>query len=179
MVVALNPRERRILSIGLVVVVVCLGLVYVPQGIRAWRQIRRSITDMEDALIVASGGGPKQRGLALIVPVVEMPSEDPQQMLLFRDTMNEQLQKAGVETGPVQVSRLTRPDRNGYRHLTLSYKGECGFDKFLDLLACLKENPYLAGIERLKIRFDPQQEPRQRQTMEVELAVSTFVRTKK
>jgi hypothetical protein len=54
----------------------------------------------------------------------------------------------------------------------LKCSAKCRLTQVLDLLAGLNENPYLVGIEELRLRCD-QQKP---QAVEMELTVSTFVK---
>ena len=50
--------------------------------------------------------------------------------------------------------------------------GKCKFAQILDLLASLKENPYLVGIEEMRIKCDT----KNRQEIELDLTVSTFAK---
>jgi len=60
----------------------------------------------------------------------------------------------------------------GYKLLRLKCSAKCNFRQALDLLARLKENPYLVGIEELKIACDQ----KNRQDVKLDLMISTFVK---
>jgi len=56
--------------------------------------------------------------------------------------------------------------------LRLKCSAKCRFTQVLDLLANLKENPYLVGIEELRIRCDSKKP----QEVDLDLTVSTFIK---
>jgi hypothetical protein len=114
----------------------------------------------------------QQAGLMSIVPTFEMPRSEEKQKFLFRDKFNEQLKKAGIKSEPLQIPPVGRSRQAGYKLLRLKSTGKAKFGQVLDLLAKLKENPYLVGIEEMRIQCDP----KKRQEVELELTVSTFVK---
>ena len=63
-------------------------------------------------------------------------------------------------------------ERTDYRLLRLKCHAKCEFRQVLDLLAGLKENPYLVGVEEFKIECGREK----RQEVELDLTVSTFVK---
>jgi hypothetical protein len=54
----------------------------------------------------------------------------------------------------------------------LKCSAKCRFGQALDLLADLKDNPYLAGIEEFKMECDQ----KKRQDVKLDITVSTFVK---
>jgi hypothetical protein len=60
----------------------------------------------------------------------------------------------------------------GYKLLRLKCSAKCKFGQVLDLLVNLKENPYLVGVEEMRIKCDPKKP----QEVQLDLTVSTFVR---
>ena len=101
-----------------------------------------------------------------------MPEKEETQMFLFRDKLNEQLKKAGINSKPLQVVSTGKSPQAGYRLLRLKCSAKCRFAQALDLLANLKENPYLVGIEEFKIECDQ----KKRQDVKLDVTVSTFVK---
>ena len=103
-----------------------------------------------------------------------MPQDQEKQKFLFRDKLSEQLKKAGIKAKPLKVLAVSKSKRvDGYQVLRLQCKGaKCKFDQMIDLLANLKENPYLVGIDEFRVRCDE----KDRQQVEFDLTVSTFVR---
>lgn len=138
--------------------------------------LKTSIKAKEKQLELAGGGGPKQAAIASIVPVFEMPQSELKQKFLFRDKLAEQLKKAGLKTQPLDSDTRSKGRFSSYRRLTLTYQGKAKFSQILDLLASLKANPYLAGVEEMQIKADPKKKPSQRKDLDFTLVVSTFVR---
>jgi hypothetical protein len=60
--------------------------------------------------------------------------------------------------------------------LKVKCKGKCKFDQLLDFLAGLKENPYLVGVEELRVTCDTKVPPEKRNQVEIDLTVSTFAK---
>jgi len=137
-----------------------------------WAEARMSLSAVKDKLDAIDVSEARQAGLMSIVPVFEMPEVEEKQTFLFRDKLNEQLKKAGVSSKPLQVLAVSKARQGGYKLLRLKCSGKCNFGQVLDLLAGLNENPYLVGIEELKIKCDP----KKRQEMELDMTVSTFVK---
>jgi len=104
--------------------------------------------------------------------VFEMPQKEETQRFLFRDKLNEQLKKAGIKNQPLQVASIGKSGQAGYRLLRLKCSAKCRFTQVLDLLADLKDNPYLVGVEELRIRCDKKKP----QEVDLDLTVSTFVK---
>ena len=168
----LSEKDIRALKIGAVGVVAILVFVFGSKWIGHWSQARRSLEQVKAKLELIDVDKAKQAGLLSIVPVIEMPQKAETQTFLFRNKLNEQLKKARIKSEPLQVLPGGKASRGGYRLLRLKCSAKCRFTQMLDLLASLNENPYLVGIEELRLRCDPKKP----QEVELDLTVSTFVK---
>jgi hypothetical protein len=171
----LTDKERRMLSIGAACVAAVLLFSVLPAWWARWSQVRADIKKQQQMLDEASRGQYNPPGLALLVPAFDMPKDAETQKNLFRDKVNEQIRQAGLPSAPLQIEPSSKQMYDGYGRLTLKYKGACRFEQLLDFLARLKENKYYAGIDDLMIRADPKKVAQERQTVDVELTISTFV----
>jgi hypothetical protein len=170
----LTPREIRTVQIGAVILVAIPAFTFGTKWIDDWRQVRLSLSQSQEKLKDLEADAAKQAGLLSLVPVFEPPEEEDVQKFLFRDKLHDQLKKAGINTEPLQFLPVRKVE--AWKVLKIQCKGKCKFNQLLDLLASLKENPYLVGIEELKIDCDTKQPPDKRQDVEVSLTVSTFVK---
>ena len=168
----LSQKDIRALKIGGVCVIAIVVFVFATKWLEHWAQARKSLAEVHAKLEDISVDKAKQAGLFSIVPVFEMPQAEQEQKFLFRDKLNEQLKKAGIKSKPLQVLPARKSQKAGYKLLHLKCSAKCKFGQVLDLLASLKENPYLVGIEEMKIQCDP----KKRQEVELDLTVSTFVK---
>ena len=168
----LSQRDKRALKIGAICVAGVVALVFGTKWIGHWAQVRRSLAAVKAKLEAISVDETKEAGVASIVPVFEMPQKEETQKFLFRNKLNEQLKKAGINSKPLQVLAAGKPTQDGYRLLRLKCNAKCRFGQLLDFLARLNENPYLVGIEEMRVKCDP----KNRQEVELDLTVSTFVK---
>ena len=168
----LNQREKRTLKIGAVCAVAILVFLFASKWLGHWGEVRKSLAELEAKLEVIDVKEAKQAGLMSIVPVFEMPEEEETQKFLFRDKLDEQLKKVGIKSEPLTELATRKSRQAGYRLLRLKCSAKCRFTQVLDLLANLKENPYLVGIEEMRIKCDPKKP----QEVELDLTVSTFVK---
>jgi len=167
----LSERDMRALKIGAVGAVAIIVFVIGSKWIDHWSQARSSLEQVKAKLELIDIDKAKQAGLLSIVPVIEMPQKEETQTLLFRNKLNEQLKRAGINSEPLQVLSGGKTSRAGYKLVRLKCSAKCRLTQVLDLLAGLNENPYLVGIEELRLRCDPQKP----QEVEMDLTVSTFV----
>ncbi len=173
----LTQRETRTLIIGAISVVAILAFTYGTKGFDHWQKIRASLKSTRAKLKEVAVDQTKQAGLLSIVPVAELPKPEDQQKFLFRDKLYEQLKKAGIKTEPLTIVPSRRKVDLPYRVLLVKCKGKCKFEQLLDFLAALNENPYLVGIEELRFQCDMKQPPDKRKEVEIDLTVSTFVKS--
>ncbi len=172
MIEKLSQRDRRVIRIGGIAAAAIVVFVFGMDWIQHWVSVRESLKIAKVKLQTLDTAKAERAGLMTIVPVFEMPEAEEKQMLLFRDKLNEQLKRAGVQSKPMQVLPVSKSSQGAYKLLRLKCNGKCRFGQALDLLARLNENPYLVGIEELQIRCDP----KQRQEIELDLTVSTFIK---
>lgn len=172
MTAELSQRDKRALKLGAVSVAAIFVFVFATAWLEHWAQVRESLAAARADLRIISPNKAKQEGLLTIVPVFEMPQKQEEQKFLFRDKFNEQLKKARIKSGPVKLSAGKSARRNGYTQVLLKCSAKCKFDQVLDLLAELKNNPYLVGIEQFSIKCDP----KKRQEVELDLTLSTFAK---
>ena len=172
MIDRLSQREKRTIKIGAVCAVVIVVMTFGTTWWDKWDQAKTSLSQMKAKLRLIDVEEAQQAGLMSIVPTFEMPQSEEKQKFLFRDKFNEQLKKAGIKSEPLQIPPVGRSQQAGYKLLRLKSTGKAKFGQVLDLLAKLKENPYLVGIEELRIQCDP----KKREEVELELTVSTFVK---
>jgi len=168
----LGERDIRALKIGAVGAVAIIVFVIGSKWINHWSQARSSLEQVKAKLELIDIDKAKQAGLLSIVPVIEMPQKEETQTLLFRNKLNEQLKRAGINSESLQVLSGGKTPRAGYKLVRLKCSAKCRLTQVLDLLAGLNENPYLVGIEELRLRCDPQKP----QEVEMDLTVSTFVK---
>jgi len=173
MIEKLSERDKRALKIGAVAAVAILVFYFGAKWVGDWREVRKSLAVKRAKLEVINMDKAKRVGLLSIVPVFEMPQSEEKQKFLFRDKFNEQLKKAGIKSKPLQVlSPMKLKGQSEYKLLRLKCSGKCNFGQVLDLLANLKDNPYLVGIEEFKISCNPEK----RKEFQLDLTVSTFVK---
>jgi len=167
--------RKRILMIGAAGVAAIVVVVFGTKWLDRWGKTRESLATMRAQLKLVSADEAKQAGILSIVPVFEMPKAEAEQELLLRDKLNEQLKKAGIKSEPLQV--LPSPSRQPqYKVLRLKCSAKCRFGQVLDLLAAIRENPYLVGIEEMRIQCDTKQQPGQRQDVDLNLTLTTFAK---
>jgi hypothetical protein len=168
----LSEKDIRALKIGAVGVVAILVFVFGSEWIEHWSQARSSIEQVEAKLDLIDVDKAKQAGLLSIVPVFEMPQKEQTQTFLFRNKLNEQIKEAGIKSEPLQVLSGGKSMWAEYKLLRLKFSAKCRFAQVLDLLSSLNENPYLVGIEELRMRCDAKKP----QEVELDLTVSTFIK---
>jgi hypothetical protein len=174
MIEKLSQREKRTLKIGAVFIAAILLFVLSTEWLERWTEVRKSLALARAELKVLDVDEAKRAGLLSVVPSFEMPQSEERQKFLFRDKLNEQLKKAGINSRPLQILPAQKSQRqSGYKLLRLQCRGKCQFGQLLDLLAGLNENPYLVGIEEMRIKCNPEN----REEFEIEnLTVSTFAK---
>lgn len=166
----LSKRDKRALLVGGICTAAII-FIFVMKIPDRWVQARRALISTKAKLKAIDAGQAMRAGLMSIVPVLEMPQAEEKQQFLFRNKLNEQLKKSGISSKPLQVMPAGKARKDGYKLLRLKCSCKCNLAQALDLLAGLNENPYLVGIEELKIKCDP----KKREEVELDLTVSTFV----
>ena len=168
----LSQKDVRALKIGAVCAAAILAFTVGTTWLEHWAKVRREIAGRQAELDLIDVDKAKQAGLMSIVPVFEMPQIEEEQKFLFRDKLSEQLKKAGIKHKPLQLQTGRKSPQSGYKLLLFKCNATCKFTQMLDFFARLNENPYMVGIEELKIKCDP----KKRGEVELNLTVSTFTK---
>ena len=172
MIDKLSPKDIRALKFGAVGAAIILVFVFGSAGHERWTKAKANGSVLKSKLDVIDVDKAKQAGLMSIVPAFEMPQVEEEQKFLFRDKLSEQLKKAGIRNNPLQIQTGRKSPQSGYNLLLVKCNATCRFEQVLDFLAHLNENPYMVGIEELKIKCDP----KKRGEVELDLTVSTFAK---
>ena len=167
----LSQKEKRTLKFGVVCALIIVAFAFGTKGIDKWKGGRNSEADITKKLDAINLKDAERARLMSIVPAFEMPQKEEKQKYLFRDKFNEQLRNARINSEPLQILPPVKSGVAGYELLRLKCSANCSFGQALDLLANLKENPYLAGIEELKIECDQ----KKRQDVKLDLTISTYI----
>ena len=176
----LGDRDKRALTIGAAAVVIILVYMFLlTPWLDDWKATRSALAGYREKLQLMGIGGDgiskaKQQKLVSIVPMVEMPQSEDVQRRLFRDKFSEQLKKAGIpiKSGPSFGSSAKLQKSSGMKVLKMTCKSKCKFDQVLKLLANLSDNPYMIGIEQIRLQCNE----KKRDELEMTLTVSTFVK---
>jgi hypothetical protein len=168
----LSQKDIRALKFGAVGAAIILVFVFGSAGHERWTKAKANGAVLQSKLDVINVDKAKQAGLMSIVPAFEMPQVEEEQKFLFRDKLSEQLKRAGIRNKPLQIQTGRKSPQSGYKLLLVKCNATCRFEQVLDFLARLNENPYLVGIEELKIKCDP----KKKGEVELDLTVSTFAK---
>jgi len=168
----LSQKDVRAIKIGAVGVAGILIFIFALDRYDHWQQARESYLNLQKQLNDIDLNKAKQSGLTSIVPVFEMPAEKEKQRFLFLESLNQQLRAANINSQPLQEVPGGKTPLTGYELLRLKCMARCQFGQVLNLLAALKNNPYLVGVEELRIKVDPKNQ----QQVDLELTVSTLVK---
>lgn len=177
---SLADRDKRALTAGAIVVAVVIAYMFIiAPWLDDWRATRSALAGYKQKLQMMGVGADsiskaKQQALMRIVPIVESPKPEEAQRILFRDKFSEQLKKAGIvlNSSPSFDSSAKFQKDLGMKVLKVTCKTKCKFDQVLNLLANLNDNPYIIGIEQLRLQCDE----KNRQDLEMTLTVSASVR---
>ncbi|MHC4387449.1 MAG: hypothetical protein ACYSX1_02460 [Planctomycetota bacterium] len=170
----LTKRDERALKVGAVCIVGILAFTFGTTWVEHWSKVRKSIATNEATLMSLKVNKTKQERLRSIVPIFEDPNEEEEQKILSRGKFHEQLKQSGFKfEQPIRVIRAKRIQEGmRYRLMGLQTRGKCGFEQMLDLFTKLNENPYLVGMEEMRMECDP----KNRREFKLDLTVSTFVK---
>ena len=170
----LSKRDKRALKVGAVCVVGILAFTFGSAWVEHWSELRKSIANNEDKLDNVESDKAQLKLSMSEVPVFEDPNTEEEQKILFRDKFHEQLKQSGFKfEQPIRVIRAKKVEEGlPYRLMGLHTRGKCSFEQMLDLFTKLNENPYLVGIEDMRMECDP----KNRREFKLDLTVSTFVK---
>lgn len=164
------------LEVGVIATVAILSFTFGPRVLKGWREARAAVAAAQSRLGEVETNAAKQAGLLALVPACQVPEPEEKQKVLFRDKLHDQLQKAGINTEPLQIIAARKITGVPYKVLKVKCKGKCKFEQLLEFLAGLKENPYLVGVEELKVTCDTKEPPDKRSQVDIDLTVSTFAK---
>lgn len=169
MAIKLSEKDKRTLKLGVIAAIAILVFVF---GLEAY-ELRKQKIDAYNELEDKFEKIESNNNFATIVPVFEMPLEKEEQRFLFRDRLNEQFDSARFNSVIIQEEGTkTIQGLSGYEVLRLKCTGQCSFTQLLSLLPDLKQNPYLVGIEELRLKFDSNNQQR----ADFTLTVSTLIK---
>ena len=170
----LSKRDKRALKVGVICAVGIVAFTFGIEWVGHWSKVRRSIANNEAKLKSVEIDKAQLKRSMSKVPVFEDPNEEEEQKILFRDEFYEQLKQSGFKfEQPIRVIRAKRAQEGmPYKLMGLQTRGKCGFEQILDLFTRLNENPYLVGIEEMRMECDP----KNRREFKLDLTVSTFVK---
>ncbi len=172
MINKLSQKDIRTLKLGAVCAAGIIVFLVGSEVLDRLKKAQASTAVLNNKLELIDVDKAKQSGLMSIVPKFEMPTEEEDQKFLFVDKLTEQFKKAGIKNQPLRVASKTSSKKDGYQLLRMKCSATCRLTQALDLLANLKDNPYLVGIEELRLRIDKKKP----QEVAMDLTVSTFVK---
>lgn len=168
----LSNKDIRTLKMGIVGIGVILVLFGIMKWLEHWKEVRVEIAQIRSKLEAIDIKKAKQAGLTSVVPVLEMPKVEEEQTFLFRSKLRDQLKAASINNKPLKVLSTGKTRMGSYKMLRLECSAKCKFSQLMDFLSRLNENPYLVGVEELRIRCDKKNP----QDVDIDLTVSTLTK---
>ena len=168
----LGPKDIRAIKLGIICVVGIILFLIGDKIYNRWAEAKATTKLLNSKLEQIDVEKAKRSGLMSIVPKFEMPKEEEEQKFLFVDKLTEQFKKAGIKNQPLEVVSTGKSKAAGYQLLRLRCSAKCRLTQVLDLLANMKDNPYLVGVEELRIRKDKKKP----QEVDMDITVSTLVK---
>jgi hypothetical protein len=172
MIEKLSTKDIRALKFGAIGAALIIVFVFGSKAHDRWVKAKASAAVIRTKLDTIDVNKARQAGITSIVPVFEMPQVEDEQKFLFRDKLSEQLKKAGIRNKPLELQTGRKSPMAGYKLLLVKCSATCQFTQVLDFLSLLNENPYLVGIEDLKIKCDP----KKRGQVDLDFTASTLAR---
>jgi hypothetical protein len=174
----MNEKDKKTLKMGGIGAVGVLVLFIAVQGYGNWNKKTteyNSIVNQLNTLNVTDNAHNKSLE---IVPVFLMPKDEQTQKTLFRNSLEQLFEQLRINTEPWQDVMTSKSTIiTGYGSLRFKTSGTCTFDQILRLLAELRQNPYLVGIEELHVACSPQN-PRQAE-FNIQVATLTLPQSKR
>ncbi len=170
----MNEKDKKTIKKGGIGAMAVVVLFVAAQGYGTWNKKISEYNTIDSQLRTLNVTDSTRKKMLESVPVFQMPKGEQDQKPLFRDSLDQLFAEVGINTEPWQeVATSKTPVIAGYGSLRLKASGSCRFDQILRLLALLKQNPYLVGIEELHIECNPQNP----QQAEFSIQVSTITLT--
>ena len=171
---SLKHREKRILMLLLVTVLVIGGYMLIEPLLKDYQQIKAESRQLHQTLntflSIQDSESSRQQALQQRVPTFEIPVAASQQSVLFRDKFTQQLQRCGLKAKSVELRQNKSQKTKDYNVWVVECQGPCQYDAMMRLVEELKKNPYYVGIEKLTLKTDS----KDRNKMTFSLAVSTY-----
>ena len=158
----LSQKDKKTIKLGGVGLVAVIVIVFGLQGFDRWKLARDALSNLEnklDTLNISKDRNAVEK-LRRQVPDFNMPIGKEEQRFRFRDSIEVQLRAAGINSGPLLEQTSGKSLVPGYDLLRWKSTGACSFSQLLNLLASMKENPYLVGVEELRIKVTTPQQQR-------------------
>ena len=176
----INEKDKKVIKFGAIAVAVILvWFLVIGPWFSDWGEIRKQLGAERQKLAKVSASsddkvaGAKQSGLFSLVPVFEMPATSKEQAQKFRSQFNEQLKKSKLKVASLQFLKEQKlKETTDYKMYPLKFQGKGSFNQVLDLLAGLNSNPFLLGVEEIRLTCDK----KDRKTMEIDMVVSTLTK---
>jgi hypothetical protein len=166
----LSQKDIKTLKMGVLGVGLILVLFGAMKWMEHWKQVRVEIADIKEKLNTIDVEKSKQAGVMSIVPVFEMPQAEEQQTFAFRNKLRDQFKQAGINNKPLRVLTTGKTRLGGFKLVRVDCSAKCRFTQLMDFLARLNENPYLVGVEEMRIRCDKKSP----QDVDVDITFSTL-----
>ena len=172
----LKPREKRIMKLLLVVVVVIFGYGLFESIFKDYRQVKAERLQLRKTLngflSDRDSDIARKEAIAKIVPVFKIPVKAERQSILFRDEITKQLEKCGMKAKSMQLRQNKSKDTKGYKVWTVQCQGQCQYNSILRFAEEIKMNPYYVAIEKLVLKVDS----KDRNKMTYHLILSTYTK---
>jgi hypothetical protein len=151
----ISPKDKKTLQFGMIAGVCVIVVFAALKGMGAWQEANEKYNTLQGKIdtLAQSNDPVKVRDLLSKVPDFNMPVVKDTQRFRFRDSIDAQINGVGINAGPLQEQTSGKVIASGYELLRWKSNGTCTFKQLLDLLADLKENPYLVGVEELRIKI--------------------------
>lgn len=174
----ISTRDKRALLIlaafGVFYGIFYLGSDWIDEWIVIRGKLKTQRKYLADMAVDESGQiSARQKVLLAAVPVFVTPETIDKQEILFRDELNSQIRKVGINSKILEPMATKKLETKGsYKMLRFQCKAKCSLNQILDLLTALRDNPYYVGIEEIQIKPDQ----KNRSQIDLTLTVSTFVK---
>jgi hypothetical protein len=172
----LKPREKRIIKLLLITVVLIFGYMLFEPIMKDYHQVKaerlKLQETLDDFLSVCDSDVTRKEAIAQMVPVFKIPVKAEQQSILFRDEITQQLQQCGITAKSMQLRQNKSKDAEGYMVWTMECQGLCQYNSIMRFVKRVEKNPYYVAIEKLVLKVDS----KDRNRMTYYLTVSTYAK---
>jgi hypothetical protein len=171
----ISTRDIRALKFGLAGIAAVIALLLGLTWLDHWVEVKRLIAEDKIKFEQAGRFPDTYKSFAATVPVIEVPKKEQEQQYAFRDEFNKQLSRCGIRAKPLKFVTASKSPSGQYKLLCLECSGKANIEQIFNLLADLKNNPYLAAIEEFSIKKTDLKNESSRE-FDLNMKLSTFVR---